>query len=106
MTNRNHFGNSLILETFRVLRNKGRELFYKIHCHSLEEGWFLIHLVLFLLDVIFLRDFLVVKLAYVVKMYVVLLGFLHVVSRGVMDFFLFFVSCFLGFCCVMCGCVT
>ena len=41
------------------------------------------------------------KLAYVVKMYVVLLGFLHVESRGVMDFFLFFISCFLGFCCVM-----
>ena len=36
-----------------------------------------------------------------VKVYVALLGFLHVVSKGVMDFFLFFVSCFLGFCCAM-----
>ena len=62
----------------------------------------MIHLVLFLLDVIFLRDLHVVKLAYVVKVYVALLGFLHVVRKCVMDFFLFlFLVFFLGFCCAM-----
>ena len=42
------------------------------------------------------------KFAYVVKVFVALLGFLHVVSKGIMDFFLFlFLVSFFDFCCEM-----
>ena len=41
------------------------------------------------------------KLACVVKVYVALLEFLHVVSKGVMDFFLFLVLVSYDFVCAM-----